>query len=293
MKRLFLFFFLLAFAFGIGFAASRWDPFKQEQESVESLLGQQFPPIPHTLRDHFFTIIVSGHNNGGSVQKTLNSLFFQKYENFRIIYIDDASDDGSFELARDLIFDSERMHLVSIVHNEERLGELGSLAKAIQTCPDDEIVVIVGGDDWLAHEWVLEKLNQYYADPDLWLTYGQSIDFPSFSRGNSRAFAKAEVDENGFRSHPFISSHLKTFYASLFKKIDESDFLFQGAYLPVHADMAYMIPMLEMAKDHFQCIQEILYVCNKQKQKKEDRDLGVRMERFIRSLNPYIELTKL
>lgn len=293
MKKLVLFLFLLCVGFGIGFEAARWNPFRQQREGeAGKILGNGFQPTKFPLENRSFTIVVCGYNNGANVQKTLESIFSQNYEKFRVIYIDDASNDGSFELARDLIYGSEKLAEITLVRNEERLGDLANLVRAVQVCPDEEIIAVVDGKDWLAHEWVLSELNRYYANPDLWLTYGQSVDYPSLSEGISRPFRQKDL-EGGFRNHPFIASHLKTFYAALFKKIPEADFIFQGSHLPAAAEWAYMIPMLEMAEEHFQFIPEVMYICNQQVPSTEDRELQVRCERFIRSLNPRESLSSL
>lgn len=295
MKKLVLFLFLIAFVFAGSFLSARW--VRLQKNAVASIekgfLDNGFKANPYPLKNHPFVIVIIGANNGASLQKTLDSVFSQNYEHFRVVYIDDASDDGSFELARDLIYDSKFLADVTLAHNEEKLGVLANLFRAVQSCKDEEIVVVLHGEDWLAHEWVLQRLNAYYADPDLWLTYGQYRDFPNFQAGSCRPFRLQDWKEHGFRGHSFITSHLKTFYAGLFKKIREGDFIYQGKFLPAHAEMAYMVPMLEMAKEHFQFIPEILYISNRGVPQKEDRDLLMRCERFVRSLNTYSTLALL
>ncbi len=148
--------------------------------------------------------------------------------------------------------------------------------------------MILEGEDSLAHEWVLQRLNAYYADPDLWLTFGQYRDFPSYELGVCRDFSEGKV-----RMEPFVASHLKTFYAKLFKQIRESDFVCGGKFLAACADLAYMIPMLEMAHDHFSFIPDILYIQNRERVQKEDREVQIRAEKFVRALDPYPPLTEL
>lgn len=295
MSRLVLFLFSIGVAIFGGFEAARWNPFKGTgpKGDGEKMLGTGFSPTPYPVKNKNFTVVVVGYNNGAYAQKTLDSLFRQNYSQFRLVYIDDASNDGSFELARDLIYDSDFMLETTVVRNEERLGVLANLVRAVEGCPDEEIVVVLEGEDWLAHEWVLQRLNAYYADPDLWLTYGQSREFPTFALGSALPVPEAAWKEKGFRGQPFAPGHLRTFYAGLFKKIKESDLIYQGKFLPACSDLAYMLPMLEMAKDHFQCIPETLYIANAFAQKQEEKELQLKCERFIRSLNPYSSLAAL
>jgi glycosyltransferase involved in cell wall biosynthesis len=287
VKQFVLFLFLLGVVFAGSFTAVRM----LDKKSAASPIGaaqNRFQPTPFPLNNHPFAVVVVGSNNGAHVAKTLSSVFSQNYDNYRLIYIDDKSDDGSYDLARDLIYESEHLGIVTLVQNEEKLGNLANIFRAVQTCKDEEIVVVLNGEDWLAHEWVLQQLNAYYADPDLWLTYGQYRDFPTYQIGSCH-----ELKEVSFRQEPFTASHLKTFYAGLFKKIRESDFVYSGKFLPACSDLAYMIPMLEMSKGHFHFIHEILYISNRQTNYKEDRELQMRSEKFVRALDPYPPLVAL
>jgi len=287
MKQLVIFLFLALAAFSGSFVAARVYDLKGRAVKKE-VASKPFEPASYPLFNRPFTIVIVGLNNGASVEKTLNSVFSQNYENYRVVYIDDASDNGSFEVARDLVYASDRLTQVALVHNEERLGILANISRAVRTCRNDEVVVVLQGEDWLAHEWVLQRLNAYYADPDLWVAYGQAMDFPTYQLSPSHDFK-----DQKFRAQQPVGTHLKTFYAGLFEKIRESDFVYGGSYLPACSDLAYMIPMLEMAKDHFHFIPEVLCINNRLAIYKEDRELQFRCEKFIRSLDPYPSLTAL
>ena len=292
--RSFLFFLILiAAGFVAGYGAARWKAIELISSKIASSSrtekGREFRATQYPLENLPFCVVIIGRNNGANLEKTLESVFSQNYDNFRILYIDDASDDGSQDLASDLIFASRVFTKVQFHHNEQPLGMLSSLSRAVQGCENEEIVVVLNGEDWLAHEWVLQRLNQYYADPDLWVTYGQSRDYPTYQLGSARPFQEGKT----IRGQPFGASHLKTFYAGLFKKINDADFKYKGEYFQGAADLAYMFPMLEMAKSHSQCLTDVLYICNRDSLKPEDRDMQSFYEKHIRSLQPYPELASL
>ena len=146
---------------------------KIKQEAKEPIRTPLFQPALHPIANCTFAVVIIGYNNGAFVEKTLRSVFSQNYLDFRIFYVDDASDDGSFELARDLIYESGQMLRVELMQNKERVGIAANLLRVVEQCADQEIIVVINGEDWLAHKWVLSRLNQYYANPDLWLTFGQ------------------------------------------------------------------------------------------------------------------------
>jgi len=292
MKKLLFFLFLVFFSFAGGVIAVRRDILRFVSNKMLSTkppsADSSFIPTPYPLQNRFFTVIVIGRNNGASVERTLTSVFTQNYENFRIVYVDDGSDDGSFELARDLIYDMKYLIPTTLVRNEEPLGPLLNLSRAIQTCSDQEIVVIVDGTDWLAHEWVLQKLNQYYADSDLWMTYGQFRNSPTFELGDVGFCQSKEI-----RAAPFSSFHLQTFYAALFKKIKESDFMYSGQYFRNAAPLAYIAPMMEMADSHFQYISDTLYIVDPTITVESNQEQKILFEQYIRSLEPYAPLSSL
>lgn len=285
MKKLILF----SLAIGLFFFAGKVGAqvyLKKTCEKTKVVDSKAFSCANYALKNRPFTIVVIGHNNGANVEKTLRSVFFQSYLNFRLIYIDDASTDGSCQVARDAINRSERTIQVTFVQNKQKLGDLANVFRAVETCEDYEIVVVLKSGDWLSHEWVLQRLNAYYSDPDLWIALGNYIDHPTFQKGSN-------YDFHNLRQQPVSSSHLKTFYARLFKEIKESDLIYSGQFLPACAELAYMTPMLEMAEQHFHQIPEILYVHNKNESHKEDREEKLISEKYIRTLDSYRPLKNL
>ncbi len=282
MRNVFLFLLLVVLVFGGTYIAAQM----KEAKKSKGEQSVSFAPASFALKNRSFTIVIVGYNNGGYVEKTLASVFSLAYENFRVIYIDDASDDGSFDIARDCIYDSDHLTHVTLVRNEQHLGVLANIYRAVIACPDDEIIVLLNGEDWLAHEWVLQRLNAYYDDPDLWMALAQAIHYPSYD------LAKMP-DLKGGRNQKGVECHLKSFYASLFKKVRESDFVQGDSFLPSCIEMAYMTPMLEMAEAHFAFIPEVLCVHNGEALKEVDRERVSRCEKYIRSLEPYSPITAL
>ncbi|MEX2437784.1 MAG: hypothetical protein WD449_00860, partial [Candidatus Babeliales bacterium] len=101
------------------------------------------------------------------------------------------------------------------------------------------------------------------------------------------------IATNSFRSWPSIPTHLRTFYAWLFKKIDHQDLLYQGNYFSMAWDGAMMFPMIEMASYHFQCITEPLYIYNIENplnDHKKNVRLQSNLEKYIRSKPAYTPL---
>ena len=239
----------------------------------------KFSPCLYPIGNQTFAIVILGKNNGAFVEKTLHSVFSQNYSNYHVFYIDDASDDGSFHFIRSILDESPHREKVTLIQNEEKLGTIQNLQKVVSICDENEVIVVLNGDDWLAHEWVLSTLNQYYENPEVWLTFGQYRKFPSYSLGID--LSSIQWDKN-IRTQPFFASHLKTFYGWLFKRISESDLIFSAS-----EDLAYMFPMLEMAKNHIAMVPNTLYIANGLVESKEDKDSSIVCEQMIRSMDAY------
>lgn len=287
MKTFLAILLLLGFGFGGAFYAGK-EAKKREIAGTKPSLApvSAFQPTLYPLQNRSFVVIVIGCNNGASVEKTLQSIFSQNYENYRVIYIDDASDDGSFELSRERMYDSNQMMRVTLAKNEHRLGMLANLFRAVQSCQDTEIAVVLGGEDWLAHEWVLARLNQYYANSELWMTYGQYREYPQYSLGFSKPMAAGNL-----RQEPFSASHLKSFYAGLFKKIPRHELMEEGQFFSAASELAFMLPLLEMAEGHSAFVPEVLYIVSRIT--KEDREIAARCEKAIRAKPAHAALAKL
>jgi glycosyltransferase involved in cell wall biosynthesis len=212
-----------------------------------------------------FVIIIPSYNNTLYCEHNVISVLNQNYKNFRVIYIDDCSKDDTYAKVAALIERSPMKDRITLIHNEANKGALRNIYEAVHSCDDQAIVVTVDGDDFLAHDDVLKKLNKVYSSGDVWMTYGNYLDYPSYHQKPEicRAFPKSVVRNNSFRKHEWVASHLRTFYAGLFKKIAKEDFLLDGKFLPMGWDLAFMIPMLEMAGEHHRFIEEPLYLYNR------------------------------
>ena len=216
-----------------------------------------------------FVIVVPSYNNSEWVEKNLSSIFAQKYDNYRVIYIDDASTDLTGAKVEEYVAYHKMAHRIEVIHNASNKGACENIYRAVHSCSDEEIAMVLDGDDCLAHDRVLERLNEIYANPDVWLTYGSYIEYPSYSytvANFASPLPKEVVEKNGVREYSrkhWCLSHLRTFYASLFKKIRPQDLMDDGQFFDATYDLAFMIPMVEMAGLHAQYVKEIFYIYNR------------------------------
>lgn len=210
-------------------------------------------------------IAIPSYNNSKWFEKNLASVVTQNYpvEDFRAIYVDDCSPDKTGELVEKYIADNNLSSRIKLIRNETRKGAMRNLYDIIHSCEDDEIIVTLDGDDWFAHSEVLMKLDSVYSDPNCWMTYGQYQSWPDGNIGCSKQIPPPVTETNNFRRAPWCSSHLRSFYTWLFKKIEEKDLLDpKGNFYPMAWDLAMMFPMLEMSGPRAKFLSDILYIYN-------------------------------
>lgn len=235
-------------------------------------------------------VVVPSYNNAQWYRRNLDSICFQNYQNYRVIYIDDCSPDGTGALVAEYVDEYDLHDKVTLIRNARNCGAMANHYRAAWMCADDEIVVHVDGDDWLKHNDVLARVNEEYQNSDVWLTYGQFERFPDGQKGYCRPMQPAVIQWNAYRECDWVTSHLRTFYAGLFKQIKLKDFMYHGGYFPVTCDMAMFFPLLELAGKHARCISDVLYVYNEQTELNDYKKrllLQLHCDKVIRSRAKY------
>lgn len=216
-------------------------------------------------------VIIPSYNNARYYKRNLDSVLNQRYKNFRVIYVDDQSPDGTGELVEAYLKQQSRnfqdinsyISRVQLIKNTQRKGALANQYDAIHSCKDEEVIVTLDGDDWFAHRDVLARINREYQEHDAWLTYGNYITFPWARSGICAPISCAVHAAKAYRKSVWVTSHTRTYYAWLFKKINKEDLQENGAFLDVSCDIALMLPMLEMAgANHIRFIPEVTYIYN-------------------------------
>jgi alpha(1,3/1,4) fucosyltransferase len=238
-----------------------------------------------------FVVVIPSFNNAAWCRRNLESVLNQAYPLFRVVYVDDASTDGTPDLVAEYFANSATAGRVTFHRNSSRVGPVANIDRAVRSCDPNAIIVLVDGDDFLAHPQVLTRLNEIYQDPDVWVTWGQFARFPEDSEGFCAPIPSEIVSANAFRDYPFVSSHLRTFYAGLYQRIRPVDLQDSaGRFFTTAGDVAQMWALHEMAGPHGKFVDEVLYHYNRENplnDDKLDRVGQVRTEMEIRGKARY------
>jgi glycosyltransferase involved in cell wall biosynthesis len=205
------------------------------------------------------------------IERCLRSIQGQTYRHFRCVVVDDNSDDATAELAKTVVDSDPRFELIQ---NPERRFILPNTltATGIAATHDDDVVVIVDGDDWLKSTQVFAQIADLYADPRVWLSYGNAERLRRPWKDRLRRlpnkltypYPAPVLEGRYFRYFPFLATHLRTYRKFLWDAVRNADLRDDtGEYFWAAGDAAAGFAMLEMAgAEHIRYIDDILYVYN-------------------------------
>ena len=220
----------------------------------------------------FFNIVVPLYNAEEWISRCLKTIRAQDYKNYRVVIVNDCSTDNSSSAIKREIEGNDKFSLIT---TEKNGGALNSTFAGIEHLkPDDEdVVLVLDGDDWFARKDVLSILNEIYSNNDCLMTYGSYIEYPINIRGKfSRQLPENIIKNKLFRTSQWMTSHLRTFKYKLWKGVRREDVLdSDGKIYKMAGDLPVMFPMLEMAEERSFFIEDILYVYNRTNPLNEDK----------------------
>jgi len=220
----------------------------------------------------FFNIIIPLYNAEKWLSRCLRTAAAQDYDNYRVIVVNDCSTDDSSAVIEKEIKNNDKF---SFITTDKNGGALNSTFVGIQHAQpnDEDVIIILDGDDWFARKDVLTILNNVYTDNDCLITYGSYIEYSSNVRGKfSRQLPENVINDKLFRSSLWMTSHLRTFKYKLWKNVSREDVLGpKGQIYKMAGDLPVMFPMLEMAEERSFFIEHILYVYNRTNPLNEDK----------------------
>lgn len=226
-------------------------------------------------------IISVGCQAENYIKKCIESVLSQTYKDWEMTIILDPANDKTYDQAMDY-----ECKNINVYKNRERRYAIGNISLAVKMmdCKDDDILIWIDCDDWMASEKSLEILMKYYnKKPELLLTHGSWRPYPDSKGKTNNATYTAADFQRGIRILTlgyWRGSHLKTMKYKLYKYINQDrEFKWQnGNWLESSYDMSLMYPALEMAGiNRIQFIPEILYIYNRETQYNDDK-VNIRMQ---------------
>lgn len=190
-------------------------------------------------------IMTTLYNAEKYIGKCIESVKNQSFKNFKMVITDDMSTDNSREIVKELIKDDDRFLLIE---NKTKFYQPGNYWQItnLDFVEDEDILVTLDGDDWFPDSEVLIRVFMYYFRTNFLMTFGQFVHYHCEGKFSS-GFTQRPNSFINIRNQPWTTSHLRTFKAKVFKKIDKNDLIGPtGNFWETTGDLAIIFPMIEM-----------------------------------------------
>ena len=240
-------------------------------------------------------ILTTLYNALPYIGKCIATITEQSVRDWRCYVLNDLSTDGSDRLAAGLARLDDR---IVVINHTQKLYQVGGYLDVL-ACPEiaaDDICIAIDGDDWLPDKFVLDRVLRAYADPQIWLTWGSMLVYQE-DMIHPSDLSQPLQSWNDIRPHGWVTSHLRTWRAFLYRAIDPADLRdHNGNYWRMSGDQAFMLPMLEMAGPaHAKYLADSNYAYNNApplSAHRVDRVMQSEMCDAIRRLPPYGRLKR-
>ena len=121
------------------------------------------------------TLVVLFYKHERFVEDTVAGALSQTYPNLEIIFSDDNSPDGTFEVLKKAVEGYQGPHKVILNRNERNMGLVQHVNKLLFELAHGEFLFLNGGDDVSLPERVSRQMDHFLSDPAVMAVTGSYI----------------------------------------------------------------------------------------------------------------------
>lgn len=190
--------------------------------------------------DNDYIVIMCAYNCSHYIVEAIQSVAEQKDVDYGLIVVDDASTDNTVEIVKNLMEHNPR---IKLIENETRTGSAAwnqyQAVKKYVTNPNS-LICIVDGDDYLAGNLVLKKLDMF------------RLGLHPVMAGNTHFKLNTEetpvygFSETRRRACPY---HMRFFRAWLYNAVPEDCYYKDGKLIGPASDYAFVYAVLDLITD--------------------------------------------
>ena len=231
-------------------------------ELIASTRAPSSTDIGLTSDNTHFKVVVPAYNSEEWIEKTIQSIKNQKYNNFECIIVDDISTDSTWEIINKHAT-GDKFKTIKNTEKKYALKNIYDCINGSSPSPED-VIVVLDGDDWFSTDYVLANLNRHYHKTNTLVTYGSFVRYPDGAIGQeSSDYPESVIENNSYRKDTWRASHLKTFKNSIWQMVKPEDLQDkEGNFYEISYDQAMMLPLLEMAGKRAKYLKDVLCVYN-------------------------------
>lgn len=227
-------------------------------------LNRFYPVYPvNSDKQNRIAVITCFRNAGIYLQRCIESIKQQNYDNYHVYLVDDASDDACTER---VILDShftliQRTECMEALQNQHDI--------LLNYCDEDDIALFLDGDDWLLGNDVFMYINRLFNQSGCWVSYGQcSKDTSNYKLCVPPKF-RDEKDLCHLGEELKYPIHPRCHRAGLYHRIADQDPEYRclkdedGAFYTLSSDYAHMRAMFQLAgPERVRFVDKLLYAYN-------------------------------
>lgn len=216
------------------------------------------------------SVLMPFFNSQDYIERAIQSIAQQDYENYQLIMIDDASTDNSLSVTKRTIEKLSRdfQSKVKIIVNKNNRGAVFNHYHALKNTDENDIIMLVDGDDWLVNNNTIFHLYNDLYQQGAEFTYGSCWSLVDNIPLIAQNYPSEVKRNRSYRNNKFAwnmpYTHLRTFTKKLFKDVSEDRFKDSyGNWLRAGGDGALFYEMIERANpDKVVAVKEIVYNYN-------------------------------
>jgi glycosyltransferase involved in cell wall biosynthesis len=219
------------------------------------------------------SVVSTFYNAENFIEKCILSVASQNYDNYCHILVNDCSTDNSQFVAEKAI-QSLPKNIQSkfiLINRKENEGAVYNQVMTFRDpfIKDDDIVMILDGDDWLVNEPdVFDFYNNLYQNDETEFSYGSCWSVVDNIPLISQPYPKNILEKRAYRQHKFNwglpYTHLRTFRKRLINNVNDSVFLDEKRnWFRAGGDVATFYNIIEQADPKkVKCVSRIVYNYN-------------------------------
>jgi len=243
--------------------------------AVHQIFGRRFSNYeetstpPHDKQQHI-VLVSTMYNAEAYVANCIQSVAQQNYGNYTQYIIDDASTDNSASVAQTTIdrLPEELRNKFVLIRRTTNVGAVKNQIDIMRTLEDDDVVVILDGDDWLVNDPdIFHYYNNIYHD-GYEFSYGSCWSLVDNIPLISQPYPKTVRDAKAYRNYHFNwvmpYTHLRTFRKRLLNKVPDSAFKdSDGNWFKAGGDGSVFYSVIEQADPNkIKVVSRIVYNYN-------------------------------
>jgi glycosyltransferase involved in cell wall biosynthesis len=254
--------------------------------------------------NHRFVYIVPSYNNKDWYKRNIDSMISQKNTNWHMIYIDDCSDDGTFDLVKEYLSDKGMIDKCTLIRQDKKYGQAYNRYLAYHLCNDEDVCILLDGDDWLIDDSVLDYLDDFMKRENVDMTYR---NFKYFQNGkitngyNIEDYSQDIIKNKRYRADKWRGGHLRVIKAKYLKNINPYDFLDLNLnMIKCCTDLVETWASLEQCNGRHKMVDKDLMIYNRDNSvryntseyNKSNKEYRKIIEEKVKTIKPYLNYKK-